>query len=202
MAKTRIINQQPTNDVFSSAESVDSPDQLTSDCIQSLGKKYLTKHKNPTLLHANHPIARSLESYNKESDAYEKWKYLADQYAKLKNHNGDLAKETRDIFKRAFHPKEIVTKNLSVATVAKNLLQLANNHFLKEEPAQSDVKTNKVDSKLERGDLEITNKDTSVVSNIGIFGKQHSAAPARKVPARKLDELDRISDATLMHQHL
>lgn len=90
------------------------PENLTNDHIKKIGESYTNRYGEQPLSgwmslykapHTNHPIANTLINYNEPTEPFEKWYFLADQYAELPNNNGNLAKELRRLFKKSFKQK-------------------------------------------------------------------------------------------------
>lgn len=103
-------------------------DKLSNKILHELGQNYLTEYGQPSCIsflnfHTNQPIARDLKHYCEASSVQQKWAFLADQYARLPNHNGKLAKEIRYLFERAFDLRGIECKRFSVDAFA-NLLKI------------------------------------------------------------------------------
>src|SRR5205807_5110213 len=83
--------------------AIHDPSDLTNVMIRSIGFHYIEKHGS--LIHSNHIRARQLKKYNQESNISEKWNFLANIYAELPNHTGEIASKIRQLFELGFKSK-------------------------------------------------------------------------------------------------
>lgn len=79
------------------------PEEINNVHIRSLGEEYREKHgKTGSLFHTNNDLAHKMYSYYEYNEPKDKWDFLADIYAKLKNNNGTMATAIRALFTDAF----------------------------------------------------------------------------------------------------
>lgn len=103
MASTRDnIRLQPT---------LYNPDELTNLAINEVGQEYLDEREREKLsicsfflsiCHRNSSVAKRLQAYDENSTTYEKWQFLADNYATLASSRGNLGDAILALFEQAF----------------------------------------------------------------------------------------------------
>lgn len=114
-AKITVIKKENhmSND-YQIPDYLQSPEQISIEQIQHIGKTYLHKHGKSkrgccsrffdSLFHSNHKVAEKLKSFKGEIDAYANWYFLANLYAELARSNGELSDAILKYFSAAFGP--------------------------------------------------------------------------------------------------
>lgn len=129
------------------------PERLSNAIIQNIGVEYLKKHDQQEcgffaffqrLMHKNQPVAKRLKQYCSASTAYEKWLFLADNYAGLTDSHGELSDAILKLFAAAFkqtpytaHIEYSVSRYVdhqhtayySPQTIAVSLRNIVNNYY-------------------------------------------------------------------------
>ncbi|MHB1220908.1 MAG: hypothetical protein ACYC0J_02825 [Gammaproteobacteria bacterium] len=109
-----------------------TPDNITSNHIQTMGRLYLEKHGDqPGFFHTHQLLAKRLRECPNDSTASEKWHFLASIYGQLTNHNGGIARSIQALFQTAFGAG--LDKGLSMREAEWALNSQVTTYFLKQQ---------------------------------------------------------------------
>jgi hypothetical protein len=109
-----------------------TPDNITSNYIQAMGRQYLEKYGDqPGFFHTHQPLAKRLRDCPNDSTASERWHLLASTYGQLTNHNGSIARSIQALFQTAFGAT--LDKGFTMREAEWALNMQATSYFLKQQ---------------------------------------------------------------------
>lgn len=80
------------------------PPKVTNEYIRALGEKYLQAFgEKETFRHKSHRFARQLKEYQGNDTSEARWHFLIGIYKQLASNEGELARDIRDTFQKAFN---------------------------------------------------------------------------------------------------